>query len=213
MSNTIWVLGLVGGSSSRTIQGKQTQQEVDLSVGAPQGTPRVKGELRMIPVLSAGVWTCVLSTNMSLEPRSDFHLMNCFLKMSSEFASWVELLSKKQGGFLRTLEPGWVRQGISLTFRSSTHRVLLKSEEAVLSCSLTPSSSLFTERSHVLIVCKMHSHRDCVLGWVLNKGHLKPQGQEGEKAPKMKFMGLLGPCVYSDSCKNSLGLTHFSFLN
>lgn len=84
MSNTIWILGLVGGSSSRTIQGKQTQQEVDLSVGAPQGTPRVKGELRMIPVLSAGIWTCVLSTNMSLEPRSDFHLMNCFLKMSSE---------------------------------------------------------------------------------------------------------------------------------
>ena len=32
----------------------------------------------------------------------------------------------------------------------------------------------FTERSPVLTVCKMHSHQDCVLGWVLNKGHIKP---------------------------------------
>lgn len=143
-------------------------------MGAPQGTPRVKGELRMIPVLSTGVWSCVLSTNMSLEPRSDFHLINCFLKMSSELPYGWSYFLRSRVVSLRTLEPGCVRQGISLTFRSSTHHVLLKSEEALLSCSLTPSSSLFTERSPVLTVCKMHSHQDCVLGWVLNKGHLKP---------------------------------------
>lgn len=39
------------------------------------------------------------------------------------------------------------------------------------------------------------------------------RGRWGEKAPKMKFMGLHGPCIYSESCKNSFGLTHFSFLN
>lgn len=110
-----------------------------LKAVAPQGTPRVKGGLRMVIALATEVWTRVLSTKVFLKPRRDFLLSDeLLLEDIFKTASWVVILSKEERGFLRTLESSWVGQGFSLTLRSSTHRVLLKSEEAVLSSRLTP---------------------------------------------------------------------------
>lgn len=90
-----------------------------LKAVAPQGTPRVKGGLRMVIVLATEVWTRVLSTRVFLKPRRDFLLSDeLLLEDAFKTASWVVILSKKESGFLRTLESSWVGQGFSLTLRS-----------------------------------------------------------------------------------------------
>lgn len=42
-----------------------------------------------------------------------------------------------------------------------------------------------------------------------SKSHREDRG----KAPQSEVYGVAWPRIYSDSCKNSFGLTHFSFLN
>lgn len=102
------------------------------------------------------------------------------------------ILSKKQGGFLMTLEPSWVGQ-VSL-WPLDLPPTMSCGNQKRLYCNLGPhqSSSLLRENMSLQYTRwgGWAVTRVLVCDWVLNKGPRKPQREEQGKGSKNEVYGV-----------------------